>query len=97
MLHKQKEELLDCVENQVNQIGSLRKDLFHEKSRSSALEIQVQRFEQNEAIQRESQVSRQQVNRTQSNESPDQATPQPMDPPQIISSSGSEQYQVQQQ
>lgn len=95
MLHKQKEELLDCVESQVNQIGTLRKDLFHAKSRSSALEIQVQRFEQSEALQRESQASRQQVNRTQSNETPDDAAVQPTDPPQIISNSGSEQYQVQ--
>ena len=41
ILHKQKEDLLDCVENQVNQIESLKNDVTQERERSSTLELQI--------------------------------------------------------
>ena len=55
LLHKQKEDLLDCVENQVNQIEQLRGELLQEKSRSTSLEQHVQRVSQEIAARSASQ------------------------------------------
>ena len=41
ILHKQKEDLLDCVEGQVNQIEELKGEIVVIKTRSSQLESQM--------------------------------------------------------